>query len=77
MKNIQVVLDEPLLRATDREARRARVNRSALIREAIREHLRRRRLAEEEEKERRAFREQPIAEEELAPWTKVQVWPRE
>ena len=61
MKNIQVVLDEPLLRATDREARRARVNRSALIREAIREHLRRRRLAEEE----------------LAPWTKVQVWPRE
>ncbi len=40
METIQVVLDQELLRATDRVARRAKQNRSALIREALREHLR-------------------------------------
>ena len=41
MQTIQVVLEEDLLRAADRAARRVRVNRSALIREALREHLKR------------------------------------
>ena len=41
MQTIQVVLEEKLLRDADRAARRVRVNRSALIREALREHLKR------------------------------------
>jgi hypothetical protein len=39
METIQVVLDKKLLQATDRAARHAKQNRSALVREALREHL--------------------------------------
>ena len=39
VETIQIVLDKPLLRAADRMARKARVNRSVFIREALREGL--------------------------------------
>jgi metal-responsive CopG/Arc/MetJ family transcriptional regulator len=39
METIQIVLDKNLLEATDRAARRMKRNRSALVREAPREHL--------------------------------------
>jgi Ribbon-helix-helix protein, copG family len=41
METIQIVLDKALLQATDRAARRMKRNRSALVREALREHLKR------------------------------------
>jgi metal-responsive CopG/Arc/MetJ family transcriptional regulator len=41
MPTINVVLDKKLLQAVDREARRRKVSRSALVREALREHLKR------------------------------------
>ena len=41
MTTIQVVLEDSLLQAADRAVRRLKVNRSALIRDALREHLRR------------------------------------
>jgi hypothetical protein len=40
----QVVLDAKLLKATDNAAKRRNVNRSALIRQALGEHLKRLRL---------------------------------
>jgi metal-responsive CopG/Arc/MetJ family transcriptional regulator len=41
METIQVVLDKTLLQATDRAAVRMKRNRSALVRDAPCEHLRR------------------------------------
>jgi Arc/MetJ-type ribon-helix-helix transcriptional regulator len=41
METIQVVLEEDLLKAADRAVRKLKTNRSALIREALRSHLRR------------------------------------
>jgi metal-responsive CopG/Arc/MetJ family transcriptional regulator len=41
METIQVVLDTELLRAIDSAAKRARVNRSALVRKALRGHRKR------------------------------------
>jgi metal-responsive CopG/Arc/MetJ family transcriptional regulator len=38
-ETIQVVLDPKLLRATEVAARRTKLNRSALIRDALRAHL--------------------------------------
>jgi metal-responsive CopG/Arc/MetJ family transcriptional regulator len=40
MEIVQVVLDKKLLQAADRAARRTKQNRSALVRDALREHLR-------------------------------------
>lgn len=72
-----MVLDEKLLRAADRAARRVHVNRSALVREALREHLKRMRVLEMEERDRRGYQEHPDTEAELSGWEAVAAWPEE
>jgi hypothetical protein len=54
METIQVVLDAELLRAADLAAKRQKVNRSALIREALERHLKRLHELELETQDRRA-----------------------
>ena len=75
METIQVVLDAALLRATDGAARRARANRSALIREALREHLKRLQVRELEARDRRGYQQHPGALAEVAGWERVASWP--
>ena len=77
MEIIQVVLDKPLLLAADRVARKAKVNRSALIREALREHLRRLKNKELEEQDRRGYLAHPDSEEEALLWVKEAAWPED
>ena len=74
METIQVVLDTPLRKAADLAAKRQKVNRSALIRQALQEHLKRLRIKEMEEQERRAYQLQPQTKEEWEPWVKEQAW---
>jgi len=74
-KTVQVVIEEELLRAADREVRRLRVSRSALFRDALREHLKRRRIAEMEERERRGYEQFPPVEFDV--WDKVRSWPED
>jgi metal-responsive CopG/Arc/MetJ family transcriptional regulator len=75
MHTIQVVLEEKLLKDTDRVVRRKKTNRSALIREALREHLHRLHVRELEEQERRAYEKLPQDPDEFAIWEKEVVWP--
>lgn len=75
MATIQVVLDRELLKAANREAKRARVNRSALIRDALREYLKQRELRQMVEREREAYRRQPQTPDEYELWEKVAAWP--
>jgi metal-responsive CopG/Arc/MetJ family transcriptional regulator len=75
METIQVVLGSKLLRATDHAARRARVNRSALVRTALREHLNHLRVREMEERDRRGYQEIPEDGAEVARWERVAEWP--
>jgi metal-responsive CopG/Arc/MetJ family transcriptional regulator len=77
METIQVVLDSDLLRATDHAARRARVNRSALIRKALREHLKRIHIQEMEAREREGYRRQPQNGGEIRSWEQIAAWPEE
>ena len=77
METIQVVLDGGLLKAADQAARRLKVNRSALIRDAVREHLRRLELRELERQEIEAYQRTPDDPEEFAAWDKVAAWPKE
>jgi metal-responsive CopG/Arc/MetJ family transcriptional regulator len=77
MGTVQVVLGKELLRATDRAARRRRVNRSALVREALREHLKNLAIRDREERDRAGYRAHPIDPEEFAVWDKVAAWPDE
>jgi metal-responsive CopG/Arc/MetJ family transcriptional regulator len=75
METIQVVLDAKLLKATDLAAKRQKVNRSALIREALQQHLKRLRELELEERDRRGYLAQPQREEEFRVWEDAAAWP--
>ena len=77
MLAIQVVLDRELLRAADRAAKRVRVNRSALIRDALREHLKRLQILELESRDRRGYQEHPDTSGDLLAWERVAAWPED
>ena len=75
METIQVVLDTKLLKAADRAACRRKVNRSALIREALHEHLKRLQTQELEAMDRRGYLAQPQRVEEFRIWEDAAAWP--
>jgi metal-responsive CopG/Arc/MetJ family transcriptional regulator len=77
METIQVVLGSQLLRAADRAAQRLRQNRSALIRDALREHLGRLSVREREERDRSGYERVREFREDLAVWEKVAEWPED
>ena len=77
MEAIQVVLDAELLKAADAAARRQKVNRSELIRQALRQHLRRLRVADLEERDRRGYQAKPQRIEEYGPWEEAAAWPED
>jgi metal-responsive CopG/Arc/MetJ family transcriptional regulator len=72
METIQVVLDKRLLQATDRAARHAKQNRSALVREALREHLRAIERRALESRDREGYLKIPQTEN---PWEAEAAWP--
>jgi metal-responsive CopG/Arc/MetJ family transcriptional regulator len=77
METIQVVLDAKLLKAADVAAKRQQVNRSALIRQALQEHLSRLRALDLEARDRRGYQARPQRIEEYRPWEETAVWPEE
>jgi len=77
METIQVVLDKELLQATDRAARRTKRNRSALIRDALRQHLRKLHIQQMEARDRQGYAEQPDSPKEWLEWEAEAVWPEE
>ncbi len=74
METIQVVLDKELLMAADKAAKRLKLNRSALVRDALREHLDRIELRTKEDRDREGYQKQPQNPDELV-WEKEAVWP--
>ncbi len=77
METIQVVLDTKLLKAANVAAKRQKVNRSALIRQALQEHLARLRVLDLEERDRRGYQAQPQRTEEYRPWEETAAWPED
>jgi metal-responsive CopG/Arc/MetJ family transcriptional regulator len=77
METVQIVIDKDLLSAADQAARRTKRNRSALIRDALREHLRRLRVGEAEERDRAGYGRQSQGEKESLTWESEAVWPAE
>jgi metal-responsive CopG/Arc/MetJ family transcriptional regulator len=65
------------LKAADSAAKRQKVNRSQLIRQALREHLERLRMLDLEERDRRGYQAQPQQMEEYRPWEEAAAWPED
>jgi metal-responsive CopG/Arc/MetJ family transcriptional regulator len=77
METIQIVLEKELLQATDRAARRTKRNRSALVREALREHLRRLEVRAQEARDREGYSKRPQVGDESNGWEAEAAWPAE
>lgn len=75
MAIIQVVLDSKLLKTADRAAKRQKVNRSALIRRALQEHLKRLRETELEQRERSGYMAHPQDPQENRYLEEITAWP--
>ena len=74
MQTVQIVIDDELLEAADRMAQQIKVNRSALVRGALREYLKRLRYLELERRDREGYKRYPDTVDELAVWEGVATW---
>ena len=77
METIQVVLEAELLRAADRAARRLKLNRSALVRQALRAHLATLARRAQERADRVGYQRVPGDSGIEAVWERVAAWPEE
>jgi len=77
METVQVVLDKKLLRAADQAARRTKRNRSALVRDALREHLRRLAVRDLEERDRAGYSKKRQSRDDASEWEAEAAWPQE
>jgi metal-responsive CopG/Arc/MetJ family transcriptional regulator len=77
MKPIQILMDEAMIAAIDREAKRRKMDRSKLLRAAVADYLANQRRREREEQDRRGYAAAPQRTEEYEPWLAAQVWPED
>ena len=77
MVTIQIVLDKKLLRAADQAANRSKQNRSALVRDALRDHLRRLEVRASEQRDREGYARRPQAHHQSLDWEAEASWPAE
>jgi|SRR5579872_2018346 metal-responsive CopG/Arc/MetJ family transcriptional regulator len=77
MQIVRIVLDKKLLHAADQAAKRTNRNRSALVRDALREHLRRLEVRASEERDRQGYSQHPQADAEARGWESEATWPEE
>jgi len=74
MKVVQMTLDEELVVAVDRLARRLKTTRSAFTRAALREALAKYRVKELEQKHRLGYEKHPAKSGEFDIWESQQQW---
>jgi metal-responsive CopG/Arc/MetJ family transcriptional regulator len=77
MQIVQIVLDKQLLQAADQAAKRTRKNRSALVRDALREHLQRLEIRAKEDRDRQGYSRKPQSRDETRAWEAEALWPQE
>jgi metal-responsive CopG/Arc/MetJ family transcriptional regulator len=75
MRTVQMTLEEDLVKAVDRTARKLGTTRSAFARKALRDALARARDLALEEKHRAGYERKPVRKGEFDIWEKEQVWP--
>jgi metal-responsive CopG/Arc/MetJ family transcriptional regulator len=73
---MRLVIDTKLLRACDRAAKKAKLNRSELVRLALREYLQRAQILESELRDRRGYQMMPQSNATKEPaWEAEAAWP--
>jgi metal-responsive CopG/Arc/MetJ family transcriptional regulator len=74
MKTVQMTMDEALIVAVDKAAKRLRTTRSAFTRDALRIALARIHTRELEQRHREGYARKPPRKREFTIWEREQVW---
>ena len=74
MRTVQMTLDEELVKTVDQAVKRLGTTRSAFTRDALREALKKVRIAELERKHREGYERRPAKNDEFSVWEAEQVW---
>ena len=74
MKTVQMTLDDALVKAVDKAAKRLKKSRSAFTRDALRQALENLRITELEEKHRRGYKKYPVQGSEFSIWENEHTW---
>jgi metal-responsive CopG/Arc/MetJ family transcriptional regulator len=74
MRTVQMTLDDELVSAVDKIARRMGTTRSAFTRQALQEALRRIHTANLERRHREGYARKPVRRGEFSVWEKEQAW---
>jgi len=74
MKTVQMTLDDDLVSAVDKVARRMGTTRSAFTRDALRHALASLRVLDLERKHREGYERKPVKAGEFSVWKGEQVW---
>ena len=74
MKTVQMTLDEDLVDAVDKAAKRIGTTRSAFAREALRVALGKVQMKELERKHRDGYKRKPVGKGEFSVWEEEQAW---
>jgi metal-responsive CopG/Arc/MetJ family transcriptional regulator len=77
MKAVQVMLDERLLKALDQDAEVRRDGRSAVLRRAVAEYLRKKKRRRITEAYRQAYAERDPLRDDFSGWENEGAWPEE
>jgi metal-responsive CopG/Arc/MetJ family transcriptional regulator len=75
MRPIQILMEEKELKAIDREAKRQGIDRSKLMREAVRRYLAKLVREGHEKEYLESYRRQPQDQQQLRAWARIQSWP--
>jgi metal-responsive CopG/Arc/MetJ family transcriptional regulator len=71
MQTVHITFDEDLLATADRVAREQEMNRSALVRQALRAYLRQLHLQKLEQQDREGYERHPDSLDDLDTWEQV------
>ena len=74
MRTVQMTLDENLVVAVDKAAKRIGTTRSAFTRDALRTAIKNIRVKELEQKQREGYTRKPVKHGEFSIWQDEQVW---
>jgi len=74
MKNVQISFDETLLSKIDRIAASSQLSRSAIVREALQDWLRKKNITAFEQEWITKLKEKPENSKQLEPWIMVEHW---
>lgn len=77
MKNVQITVDDETLKAVDRAAKPLGLKRSEIVRQALREWLRRRAVEQFERQWISSLQNKPDDAGRAEAWTAVQAWGRQ